>query len=223
MAVNWDLIKLVVFDVDGTLYDQKPLRLKMARDLLLDVAGSFSTRGMRVLSFYRKLREELGELETPDFDRVLVARTAAHCGVAEADVAAIVVEWMERRPLQYLAAARFDGLPELFARLRAQGKRIGILSDYPAEAKLRVFGLEADIIVCAGDPAVGVLKPHPRGLQYVMELAGVTPEQTVMVGDRAERDGDAARRSGAHPLIKSNRPLDGWQTFGSYHDPVFAL
>ena len=32
---DWKDIRLVVFDVDGTLYRQRPLRLRMARDLVL--------------------------------------------------------------------------------------------------------------------------------------------------------------------------------------------
>lgn len=34
MPLDWDRLHLVVFDVDGTLYRQRPLRLRMARDLL---------------------------------------------------------------------------------------------------------------------------------------------------------------------------------------------
>ena len=33
-ASDWDTIRLVVFDIDGTLYRQRPLRLRMARDIL---------------------------------------------------------------------------------------------------------------------------------------------------------------------------------------------
>ena len=31
--IDWDGVRLVVFDVDGTLYRQRPLRMKIARDL----------------------------------------------------------------------------------------------------------------------------------------------------------------------------------------------
>jgi putative hydrolase of the HAD superfamily len=55
-----------------------------------------------------------------------------------------------------------------------------------------------------------------------MALAGVEPEQTVLIGDRAERDGMAARRAGAHALIRSDKPLPGWITFRRFDDPVFA-
>ena len=34
---DWASIRLVAFDVDGTLYRQRPLRLRMARDLAIHV------------------------------------------------------------------------------------------------------------------------------------------------------------------------------------------
>ena len=33
------------------------------------------------------------------------------------------------------------------------------------------MGLEATHIVAAGDPAVGRLKPHPKGLNVLIEMA----------------------------------------------------
>lgn len=219
--MDWNALKLVVFDVDGTLYDQRCLRQKMARDLLLHALRTRSLHLPRMLAAYRQLREQLADDEVEDFEPVLLAQTARHCGLAPATVAALAAEWLAQRPLQHIPACRYDGLPALFQRLRARGKRIAILSDYPAQAKLQATGLAADIIVCAGD--VGILKPHPRGLQQVMALAGATPAVTLMIGDRPERDGAAACRSGAHALIKSRRPLPGWQTFATYRDPRFTV
>jgi FMN phosphatase YigB (HAD superfamily) len=221
--MDWNAITLVVFDMDGTLYDQRRLRLRMAHELLLHALATISMRELRVLSAYRRLRERLAEKEVYDIDRLLVAQTARRCGIAEEVVRAVVMEWMEHRPLPHLPACRYEGLPELFRLLRARGKRIAILSDYPAQAKLQACGLAADIVVCSSDAAVGVLKPHPRGLQHVMALAAVAPAATLMLGDRPDRDGQAARRSGVQALIKSRHPLPGWQTFVSYRDPVFTV
>ena len=219
--MDWNTVRLAVFDVDGTLYNQRRLRLNMAGELLLHALCNRSLSTARMLSAYRRLREQLADDEVQDFEQVLLTQTADRCGLPAATVAALAAEWLERRPLRHIPACRYDGLPELFQRLRARGKRIAILSDYPAQAKLQATGLRADIIVCAGD--VGVLKPHPRGLQLAMALAGAAPASTVMIGDRPQRDGAAARRSGAHALIKSRRPLPGWQTFATYRDPLFTV
>jgi putative hydrolase of the HAD superfamily len=219
--MDWQRVSLVVFDVDGTLYEQRSLRLAMARELLSHTLRTRSLREWRVLAAYRTLRERLACDEVPDFEPALLTQTAQRCGLPPAMVAALAAEWLEQRPLPHLPGCRCDGVTELFQRLRTRGKRIAILSDYPAQAKLRALGLDADIIVCAGE--AGILKPHPRGLQQVMALAGVAAAATVMIGDRPERDGAAARRSGVPALIKSHRPLPGWPTFASYRDPLFTV
>ena len=221
-AFDWDGIDLVAFDVDGTLYRQDRLRRKMMAELARHMVLHGSVAPMRILSAYRRQREKLAEDETPDFEDVLLAHTAGRCGVAPASVEALVRDWMETRPLKHLGSCLYPQLPELFAALKRRRKTIGIVSDYPARQKLQALGLEADFIVAAGDENVGYLKPHPRGLQALMAAAGVSPRRVVLIGDRPERDGMAARRAGAAALIRSTKPIEGWTTFSGYGDPVFS-
>jgi len=218
---DWGGVRLVAFDMDGTLYSQYRLRARMMRDILLDAASRWTLDAITVLRAYRRIREQLGEQEVPDFEGALVAETARATGRSADDVRLIVEEWIERRPLPYLEACRYPGLIELFAGLRRKGKLIGILSDYPASAKLSALGLDADHIVCASDKGIGLLKPNPRGLQAMIEAAGTSPHQTVLIGDRADRDGVVARRIGAWPLIRSAKPVKDWQTFATFDDAIF--
>ncbi len=218
---DWAGVRLVAFDVDGTLYRQAPLRLYMAAELALHAVRSCDVTTIRVLSRYRRIRERMGEAETADFLPALVTETARTCGVAEEQVRSVVAEWIERRPLRHLAGCRYPRLPELFAALRRKGKSVGILSDYPVAAKLQALGLTADHAVCAEDPDIGVLKPHPKGLLALIDAAGATPRATVLIGDRPDRDGLAAQRAGARALIRASHPVDGWQTFTRFDDAPF--
>jgi beta-phosphoglucomutase-like phosphatase (HAD superfamily) len=45
------------------------------------------------------------------------------------------------------------------------------------------------------------LKPHPLGLLTVAALLGVRPERCLIIGDRDDRDGEAARRGGFRFLM----------------------
>ena len=216
---GWDGIHLVAFDVDGTLYSQRRLRTLIARDMLLDAASRRSLDVVTVVRTYRRIREELAEREVPEFDQVLVAETARASGYSPVRISAIVDAWIARAPLSYLGRCRYPGVVELFAGLRHHGKAIGILSDYPAVAKLEALGLAADHVVCASD--VGLLKPSPRGLEALITKASTTARHTVLIGDRVDRDGAAARRIGAWSVIKSAKPLDGWQAFGRFDDAIF--
>ena len=220
--LDWAAIRLVAFDVDGTLYRQRRLRGRMAVSILAHATANRTLGALRVLRAYRRIREDMAEREVEDFEPALIHATAAATGRPGRDIRAIVREWIEERPLSHLLACRYRGLPDLFDGLKRNGKIIGVLSDYPAAAKLAALGLVADHVVHAGDHGVGVLKPHPRGLQALMAAAGVRPDETVLIGDRANRDGEAARRAGAAALIRSSSPLDGWRTFARYDDPPFA-
>jgi len=218
---DWNDIDLVVFDVDGTLYDQRRLRRAMLGQLLRDAWHARSLDTLRTLRTFRQVREALGEEPEADFLRLQYARTAQQHRKSEDEVRLLATEWLEQRPLPSLAACRYAHLPALFDGMRAAGKRIAVFSDYPAVDKLKALGLRAELVVCATDPDIGRLKPDPAGLQSILRQTGVAARRTLMVGDRFDRDAAAAQRAGVHSLIRSRKPHPDFATFGSYADPVF--
>ena len=217
---DWSAVELVVFDVDGTLYRQKPLRWTMLRMLARDALASRSLRTLKVLADYRREREVLADDGVEDFDPKLIAGVAARARLAPTAVERIVEDWIETRPLPHLRRAMVAGVPALFKALRRSGRTIGVLSDYPAVAKIAALGLEADHIVAARD--VGLMKPSPRGLLAVIAAADASPAATVLIGDRDERDGAAADAAGVRVLLRSSTPVAGRITFADFTDPVFA-
>lgn len=220
-VVDWDAIDLVVFDVDGTLYDATQLRGAMARRLALDALRTRSLRTLWILRVFRQVREALAEEGCEDFVEAQYARTAQRAGCSEAQVRALVHEWMERRPLPLLAPCRHARVERLFEALHAAGKRVAVLSDYPAHDKLAALGLRADPVMCAHDPEVARLKPDPRGLQAILAATGVTAQRALMIGDRFDRDAAAAQRAGMRALVRSRRVHAAVPTFRRFDDPVF--
>jgi phosphoglycolate phosphatase len=221
-GVDWSAIDLVVFDVDGTLYDQRRLRTSMLWKLLGATARSGSLDLLRTLRVFRRVREQLGDGPEADFTTLQYTLTASQCGKSSADVQALVQEWMEQRPLPLLAACRYPHLERLFDGLRAAGKKVSVLSDYPAVDKVKALGLQADPVVSAVDPGVRRLKPDPAGLHAILVKTGVAAKRALMIGDRFDRDGAVARRANVHALIRSRTPHPEFATFTSYDDPVFA-
>lgn len=200
-------ISAVVFDLDGTLYDARPLRRRMARELALHCLRRPRELGLpRRLYWFRRLREELAEEEAHGISRLQYERPAARLGIPTERLQAAVREWILERPLPHLAACRRAGARRLFAQLRATGRRIGVFSDYPIEAKLAALGLACDAAVSAEDPAVDRLKPHPAGLELLLSRVDVRASEALVVGDRDDRDGECARRLGCSYRILGRRP-----------------
>ena len=200
--------RLVVFDVDGTLYRQGPVRRAMLGELLSD--GPLRARPRRLLALrtFRRLREGAGA-SPRGFSGPLFERFCAETGLDDDAARRLVAEWMEERPLRHLPRAIVPGAGALFAALRARGVAVGAWSDYPARAKLDALGLRADHVACATDPDLDTLKPDPAGLFRVMAAAGCAPEETLMIGDRPDRDGEAARAAGARFCLRAARGPEG--------------
>jgi HAD superfamily hydrolase (TIGR01509 family) len=194
-------LKAIVLDLDGTLYRQGPLRRAMALRLLRAhaVRPLHGLRTFRVLSAYRKAQEHLRDADGPrDLAEAQLRFACERTKVEPAFVSACVTRWMEQEPLPLLARFAWPGVGEFLQTCKARGLRLGVLSDYPPEAKLEALGIRQlfDVILCAQAPDVGVFKPHPRGLQLALERLGATAAESLYVGDRVEVDAAAAAAAG---------------------------
>jgi FMN phosphatase YigB (HAD superfamily) len=204
---QWDRIRAVIFDVDGTLYHGPGLRRRMLVELITHcLADPRRLPLLRLLRLYRSERERLAEEEASGILRLQYERPAARLGIPAAAVEEAVGVWIHRQPLPYLRAHRIPGAERFLALVRASGRAVAVLSDYPAKAKLAALGLDADRIVCGTDSDVDRLKPHPAGLIKLVNDLGMEPDDCLLIGDRDDRDGAAARRIGMPCLLRSDRP-----------------
>jgi len=213
-ALPWDQIRAVLFDMDGTLYDQKKLRQRILPRLGLHVLGRADLKLLKIISALRHEREALADAEVSPFEEKLIADVAAKTGASPERVRAVLSDWLETRPLPYLAPAIIPGTAGLFAALRASDRPIGVLSDYPARGKLDALGLQADLVLAATDPGIAIQKPSPKGIHEAAKRLGLPPGAILVIGDRDERDGAAARRAGAPVLIRG-------RDFDTFEDPLF--
>jgi HAD superfamily hydrolase (TIGR01509 family) len=225
----------IVFDVDGTLYKQSPLRRAMLLRLLGEAMSS-PGRGVaafRVLRAYRQAQELLRGTQVQGALAAVQLRLACeHSGQNEDVVAPIVSRWMEQEPLALLERCVEPALRTLLHDARSRGIRMGVFSDYPAAAKLDAMRLTEffDVVVSAHDEAVNRFKPHPSGLLETLRRLGVRPSQTVYVGDRHDVDGPAARAAGIPCIILGGRSRtppesDGWipvSDYGALHQLLFS-
>ncbi|GLV22567.1 hypothetical protein TomMM35A_24150 [Sphingobium sp. TomMM35A] len=220
--LDWSAIDLVIFDMDGTLYDQKRLRARMLAALLRDAVTRRSLDTLLTLRSFRRCREALADGSAQDFLTAQYDIPASQRGCTADAVRRLVVEWMEERPLYMLAACRRSGIQQLFDALKREGKQVAIFSDYPAAAKLAALGLRADFIVAATDPDVGRPKPDPAGLNKLLRLSGVSADRAVLIGDRVERDWAVAARLNMRALILSRGGGSGEvERFTSFSDALF--
>lgn len=208
--------KALIFDLDGTLYYQKPFRLKMIRFLAGKVIAHPSCiRDMFVIKKYREIREnwELydnddigsGISRNLDMAKRQYAYVAKAKGVSPERVREIIEYYMLEAPLALLPPYRDETLAGIIEEIKSDSPqtKIVIYSDYPVEDKLRALGINADEIFTSGDEEIGCMKPAPRGLDVIAGKLGIDKSDAVMIGDRYEKDGLAAISNGMDYIIVS--------------------
>jgi len=183
-------------DLDGTLYWQLPVRLAMACELAL-----FGRRDIRLIARFRREQEALRNLDveqTCPYQTQLERTTQALQGDAT-QIQAAVKRWMEERPGKWLWLWRRRSLLTRLAAFQQAGGKTALVSDYPARRKLAALDAQHlfDIVIACGEPGgPSQLKPSPQGYLLAAERLEVDPRRCLVIGDRADADGEAARRAG---------------------------
>jgi putative hydrolase of the HAD superfamily len=201
--------KAVIFDVDGTLYDQKKLRLYMVREMFNRVIRQPARMNeLRILWYFRRMREKNSAQVTNNLENLQYFWTAHLMGISPEKVRIVVNEWMFERPLNYLKSCRYPSVQTLFSQLNQQEIPIGIFSDYPAEKKLKALGLKAQVVLSATCSEVNRLKPDPTGPLIAAIKLGAQASECLLIGDQEDKDGECARRAGMPYLILASRHKD---------------
>lgn len=177
---------------------------------------------LSVINTYWSIIKYFGNTEVLSFESRFITQTIETTGFSEEKVLTIVNEWIEQTPLPYLLSCRYPGLIELFAGLKRSGRVIGIFSDYPAHQKLAALDLAADYIVSVQNDCIRPLKPHPKGLKFLVSVVVFTATELVIIGNRIKHDGIAAQQAGTQCLIRSSKFKQERQTFVRFHDHLFT-
>ena len=206
-SVNMPTIKGILFDVDGTLYHQTPLRVIMI--LLLFFLNIHQPRELfrkiKIIKYYRKAQEILRskmQLQKGCSNKQ-IGLASEMTGESPEYVEKTIKEWFERRPLPYLFLCRRRGINDFISRLYKMGYKIGAFSDYPVDGKLQALGLYEyfSTIVSSQNPEVFGFKPKTNGFAIASRRMGLDVSEIFYIGDRPDVDGAGATAAGMPVII----------------------
>jgi putative hydrolase of the HAD superfamily len=93
----------------------------------------------------------------------------------------------------------FEDAVDTVRGLRAQGLKLGILTNGPSELqrrKLRLIGIEREVDAVAISEEIGVSKPDPEAYAKAVAMLGLEPGEVAMVGDHVVNDVAGALAAG---------------------------
>jgi phosphoglycolate phosphatase len=189
-------LKLLVFDLDGTLIDS-------AQDLCNSVNATLSRFG----------RGQLADETIAGFigngAMMLVRRSFAAAGEAEneellAEAYKYFLDYYREHKLDYTYA--YEGVLEALAALKqlhdlpdGAARAMAVLTNKPVRPAREIcaaLGLAPYFLNIYGGNSFQTKKPDPEGLRALMSEAGAQPEETVVIGD-SQVDVETARNGGA--------------------------
>lgn len=190
---------LYIFDLDGTLYYQKPFRIRMALYLMTYIIRHpFAIKDIFIIKRYREIREKWEEIcsdegidglhNTETLDDMQYSYVAKKMSVSTERVKNAVEFFMMKAPLSLLPKYADAVLKNYIAKLKAEEKKVVIYSDYPVKDKLDALDIVADGMYTSGDERIDAMKPSPVGINVILSDYNCNHENAVMIGDRYEKD-----------------------------------
>ena len=194
-------ISAVAFDLDGTLYPNYSLNLRLL---------PFLFRHWRLMLAFRRARDIIRREQAeqtapglpppssrPDFYERQARLVADQLKAQKEEIRERLDRLIYRgwEPF-FLKIKPFPHVKEFLGELKAAGIKLGLLSDFPPSIKLEYLGLSGfwDTALCT--ESIGALKPAALPFEELAKALGCAPEQILYVGNSSRYDVVGAKRTG---------------------------
>ena len=187
--VDISQIKAVAFDIDGTLYRAWKFNLRIAPYFLAHSIFFLKYGLVRNIMHRTPATPEFLKLQAMHMAKKLKCSQEE----AEARLEKVIYKGLEK---YFVNIKPCRGALEFINKLKDNGYRLAILSDFPPEQKGSIWGVKDLCDVVLGSEEAGALKPDSTPFITLSERLGLKPEQILYVGNNHKYDIEGAHNIG---------------------------
>lgn len=200
-------VKAVAFDIDGTLYANWRLYVRIIPYVLRNISFFLKYAKVRLVLHRTAPLGDFYEYQA----RLLALELRTDVDMAKNKIRSIVYEGLA----PYLGKVKpYPHIKETFLAIKDAGLKLAILSDFPPEQKGDIWGTESLFDVICGSESLGALKPSKYTFALLAAKLDVRPSEVLYVGNSVSADVHGAAGAGMRtaylmPLWRKmlNRPL----------------
>lgn len=194
IMLNFDVKRIgdyknYIFDVDGTLYFDKPVIYKMLVKLFL----YYLIRPWKLKEFFAIIKfrknEEKGKMRNPT---------------------PLIRDWLMLKPSKLMQKHKDNVLITFLKEQKKNGKMVVTFSNFPSIEKIDALGLTEDIDYqfFPDGKKITALKPNKQGMEYILDKTKMQISETLFIGDRHETDGGVSEAIGMdYVILHKNKRL----------------
>lgn len=182
-------IQAVAFDIDGTLYKEINLNIRVFPRVLRHLNFFLQYDKARKLLRNKESYEDFGKAQAELMGQLL------HCSpeAARERLNTTVYEGLKKYFKRFGA---YKGALEFIQKLKEAGIKIAVLSDFPPEQKGDIWGIRPYCDVVLGSEQIGALKPSPYVFSKLQEELKVPAENILYVGNNHTYDVIGPKKAG---------------------------
>ena len=192
-----DSIEAVAFDIDGTIYPDLALYIRLVPYFL---------KNIKFFLHYSKVRKILHRTAPlADFYEYQGRLLAERMKISVAEAKTLIEEKVYKGLSHYFKKVKpFKYALETVQKIKQAGYKVGILSDFPPEQKGSIWGIAEYCDVILGSEQTGALKPSLYCFGILGIALDVPREKILYVGNSIRCDVKGAKNAGMKVAFKMN-------------------
>ena len=193
------MIKNIFFDVDGTIYEEKPAKVKAEAKIIKYIADKLNIEYFDVYETYKKSKKDIFSRDKNDPNRNNRTKWYEET-LNRLECSSINPKELSKKYWNIIKEniELYEDFKLILPKLKTK-YNLYVVTDELLEIqkeKLKILGVIDSFKNIISSTQVNLIKPNPEIFEYALKVTKSNREETIMIGDNPYRDIEGAKKAG---------------------------